>query len=266
MVQPTRPHGRGGAVRQWELADHGKDAGEVRIGREPLGDAPRALGRPHRPLVAGLQNHVGDPDRLPVPRAGEPERKALAERVVAEVAHRKEGGVRHHAYRGRGAPTLAGEKGQDLPLAPVVAHRGCLDGKGHVEPRERDVGDAERRRAHLHHPGDDEQQVDAHARARRERASADAGQNGDDRQKREGVAQILVLQQLHEPERRHDRREQKPVAPPRRHAESEDEEHNGDEPELGRKPSRVERERGGGQRVGVARLCGLPEPAARDLG
>ena len=56
------------------------------------------------------------------------------------------------------------------------------------------------------------------------------------------------------------------MAPPGGHAEPEDEEEGGDEPELHREPARVQHQRRSRQRLGVARLRRLSERAARDLG
>ena len=233
---------------------------------EPLGDAPWALGRPRRPLVAGLQHHVFDPDRLPLPRAPDLEPKPVAERVVAEVARREEVVVRHDADGGGRTAAVEGEEGEDLAVAPVAAHRGRLHHEGHVEQGNRDVRDAEHRRAHLDHPGDDQQHAAAVPQARRERAEAQAREDSGDWQERQRVAKILVLEELEECKRWQDRREEEPVAPPGGHAEPEDEEEDGDEPELHREPARVQHQRRSRQRLGVARLRRLSERAARDLG
>jgi len=71
----------------------------------------------------------------------------------------------------------------------------------------------------LHHSGDEKQAAGARFQASRERAKAEAREDGGDRQERESVAQILVLQELEERQRRQERREQEPVAPPRRDPE-----------------------------------------------
>src|SRR2546428_504528 len=117
--------------------------------------------------------------RPPLPRAPGLEPKAVGERVVAEVARREEVVVRHDADGGGRTAAVEGEEGEDLAVAPVAAHRGRLHHEGHVEQGNRDVRDAEHRRAHLDHPGDDQQHAAAVPQARRERAEAQAREDSE---------------------------------------------------------------------------------------
>jgi len=152
-ILPTRSHRRGRAVRQRELAITGKTRarwGSWRAAR----DAPWALGVTTAPGCRTSTMYSIPTGSLP--RAPDLEPKPVAERVVAEVARREEVVVRHDADGGGRTAAVEGEEGEDLAVAPVAAHRGVstYEGTSSREPRR---ADAEHRRAHLDHPGDDQQ-------------------------------------------------------------------------------------------------------------
>ena len=190
------PDTGGRSVGEGELVEDRKHAGEMGIAGEPLRDASRPRRRPRRSHVAGFQNHVLDADRLALPGAREPEREAIPRPVVSKIAHGEEVVVRDHAHRRRGAATVAGDEREDFPMPPVAPPRRRLGNERDAEPRQGEPPwHGQNRGAHLEHADCGEDTAADHPTVASQEAEPHPGQDRGDRQERERVAQVLVLEE-----------------------------------------------------------------------
>src|SRR5207247_6164055 len=99
----------------------GEDASQVPVRGEPRVDPLDFRCGPRRADVPGLQDHVVETQRFVIPGAGERERSAVPNGVVAEVRHGEERVVRNNTHRGRRPSAIARDEGENLPLAPILA-------------------------------------------------------------------------------------------------------------------------------------------------